>query len=67
MLCHAGTCSRSELVHVALISQLVVPLITAAAAEDKAGQLLTLEVCEALLRTAFRPQDTVLFGEYFES
>jgi hypothetical protein len=50
-------------VHVALISQLVVPLITAAAAEDKAGQLLTLEVCDALLRTAFRPQDTVLFGE----
>lgn len=47
----------------ALISQLVVPLITAAASEDKAGQLLTLEVCEALLRTAFRPQDTVLFGE----
>jgi hypothetical protein len=51
-------------VHVALISQLVVPLITAAAAEDKASQLLTLEVCEALLMTAFRPQDTVLFGEY---
>lgn len=68
LLCHAvsccaGTCTRGELVQVSLIGQLVIPLLTSAAESSTATQLLTLELCEALMHSAFRPQDTVLFGK----
>ena len=67
LLCQPGTCSRAELVQVSLIGQLVIPLLNAAGQQGGEGvppsPLLSLELCEAFTAAAFRPQDTVLFGE----
>jgi hypothetical protein len=63
VLCCAGTCTGAELVQVSLIGQLVIPLLTSVAQGEAASQLLTLELCEAFTAVAFRPQDTVMFGE----
>ena len=58
-----GTCTRPELVQVNLISHLVIPVLTAAVQTGTAQQLLDLQVLEAFMNAAFRPHETVLFGE----